>query len=114
MSSQGGLLSVHSKNFVKFCVVLSNTYVWAWFFISLGNCKDGVHMCVLCVYVALMNDFYLRKNPKTSGVIVVCSGLESIGNSLKIRNMWNIGKLKIFFALLLWCMTSETFLTNLF
>ena len=53
------------------------------------NCKDGVHMCVLCVYVALMEDFYLIKIQKTNGVIAVFSGLESIGNSSEIRkNGW--------------------------
>ena len=52
-------------------------------------CKDGLHMCILCIYVGLMGDFYLIKPQKTSGVIVVCSGLESIGDSLKIRkNDW--------------------------
>ena len=74
-----------------------------------------VFICVFCVFMLhLWGVFIWEKTPKTSGVIVVFSGIESIGNSLKIRNMWNIGKLKIFFALLLWCMTSETFLINLF
>ena len=41
---------------------------------------DGFHMRVLRVYVAL-------KTPKTSGVIVVSSGLGRIGNPLKIRKI---------------------------
>ena len=57
MSSQGGLLSVCSKNVVKFCVILSNTCI-------LVVCKDGVHMCLLCVYVVLTGEFYLIKSPK--------------------------------------------------
>ena len=75
-------------------------------------------ICVFCVFMLhLWGIFILEKKPKISGVIVVCSGLKRIGNSLKNAKwlaMWNIEKLKIFFALLLWCMASKTFLTNLF
>ena len=50
MSSQGGLLSVHSKTFVKFCVVLSNNYVWAWFYISLGSLQRWCsYVCFVCL-----------------------------------------------------------------
>ena len=47
-----------------------------------------VFICVFCVFMLhLRGIFILEKTPKTSGVIVVCSGLERIGNSLKIRKM---------------------------
>ena len=42
---------------------------------------------ILCDYVTLMGDFYVRKTQETSRVIVVCSRLERIGNSLKICKM---------------------------
>ena len=69
-------------------IVLSNTWIWAWFLIS------SVH---LCVCVAFMGDFFLKNLKKTSGVIFVCSGLERIRNSLTIRKMadyekhWKVG-----------------------
>ena len=41
-------------------------------------------MCLCCTY----GGFFSEQNPKkTSGVIAVCSGLEKIGNSSKIRKM---------------------------
>ena len=71
---------------------------------------------ILCDYVTLMGDFYVRKTQETSRVIVVCSRLERIGNSLKICKMadyGNIGKLKILFARnLLSRMKRETFFSK--
>ena len=51
------------------------------------NCLDKslmVFMFLLCVYVTLLRIFTHDKPKKISGVIVVCSGLELTGNSLKI------------------------------
>ena len=63
MSSQGGLLSIRSKKFVKFGLVLSNTRIWAWILYVHEVSKDGVHVhfvCLCCTH----GDFYLRKTPK--------------------------------------------------
>ena len=82
MSSHGGLLSVRSKHFVKFGVVLSYTCIWAWLYISSGNLQRwSSYACFVATVVA--------KPPQKSGVIAVCSGLERIGNSLEMRkNGW--------------------------
>ena len=118
MSSHGGLLSVCSKNFVKFCVVLSNICIWAWLYIRSGSLQRWSSY-VFSVSMLHLWGFLSKKIPSKSGVIIVCSGSERIGKSLKINKkwlaMWSIGKLKIsspptfFDAWQMW-----HFLTNLF
>ena len=88
MSSHGGLLSVCSKNFVKFCVVLSNICIWAWLYVSSGSLQRWSSY-VFRVFMLHLWGFLSKKSPPKSRVIVVCSGLERIGKSLKIRkNGW--------------------------
>ena len=88
MSSHGGLLSVCSKNFVKFCVVLSNTCIWGWLYVSSGSFQRWSSY-VFRVFMLHLWGFLSKKTLQRSGVIVVCSGLERIGKSLKIRkNGW--------------------------
>ena len=90
MSSHGDLLSVCSKNFVKFCVVLSNICIWAWLYVSSGSLQRWSSN-VFRVFMLHLWEFLSRKptpptkKKKKSGVIVVCSGLERIGKPLKIR-----------------------------
>ena len=110
MSSHGGLLSVRSKNLVKFCVVLSNICIWAWLYISSGSLQRWSSY----VFRVLMLHFWWflsKKTAQKSGVSVVSSGLEKIGKSLKIRkNGWLCEALPTFFGT--WQM--RHFLTNLF
>ena len=88
MSSHGGLLSVCSKKFVKFCVVLSNICIWAWLYVSSGSLQRW-SAYVFRVFMLHLCGFLSKKSPPKSRVIVVCSGLERIGKSLKIRkNGW--------------------------
>ena len=88
MSSHGDLLSVCSKNFVKFCVVLSNICIWAWLYVSSGSLQRWSSY-VFRVFMLHLWGFLSKKSPPKSRVIVVCSGLERIGKSLKIRkNGW--------------------------
>ena len=88
MSSHGGLLSVCSKNFVKFCVVLSNTFISGWLYVSSGSFQRWSSY-VFRVFMLHLWGFLSKKSPPKSRVIVVCSGLERIGKSLKIRkNGW--------------------------
>ena len=88
MSSHGGLLSVCSKNFVKFCVVLSNICIWAWLYIRSGSLQRWSSY-VFSVSMLHLWGFLSKKIPSKSGVIIVCSGSERIGKSLKIRkNGW--------------------------
>ena len=88
MSSHGGLLSVRSKHFVKFCVALSNICVWAWLYISSGSLQIWSSY-VFRVFMLHLLGLLSKKTLQKSGVIVVCSELERIGKSLKIRkNGW--------------------------
>ena len=88
MSSHGGLLSVCSKNFVKFCVVLSNTCISGWLYVSSGSFQRWSSY-VFRVFMLHLWGFLSKKTLQKSGVIVVCSGLERIGKSLKIcKNDW--------------------------
>ena len=57
---------------------------------------------ILFVYFAFMGVLSKKKPQKASGVIVVCSALERITNSLKIRKMagymkhWKVKKFLLF------------------
>ena len=122
MSSQGGLMSIPSKNFVKFCLVLSNTFTWALF--QVGRCYvdvqvDGFHMRVLRVYVALMADFYLRKNPKSKWsnccFLRVRENWKSLENTqnhwlCETLESWKFSELPTIFGAWQW----DIFLINLF
>ena len=100
MSSHGGLLSVYSKNFVKFCVVLSIICIWGWLYVSSGSLQ------ILSSYVfrvfMLHEVFYLR-NPlqKKQKTVEYCCLLrvrkdwKILENAQKWLAMWSIGKLKI-------------------
>ena len=80
--------SVRSKNFEKFCVVLSNTCIWTWLYTSSGSLQRWSSH-VFRVFMLHLWGFLSKKTIQKSGVIVVCSELERIGNSLKIRkNDW--------------------------
>ena len=68
-----------------------NSIILYYLYLSLIICKFAkmVFICVSCVYVALTGLFLSKKSPQKSIVIVVCSGLERIGKSLKIpKNGW--------------------------
>ena len=95
MSSHGGILSVRSKHFVKLCVVLSNTCIWAGLYISSGNLQRwSSYVC----FVALMGVF-LKENPpkKWSNccLLRVRKDWKFLENTQKWLAIWSIGKLKI-------------------
>ena len=109
-----------SKKFVKFSVVLSNTCISAWLYVSSGSFQRWslyeCFVCLCCTYVGFLSK---KKPQSTSGVTVVCSGLERIGNSMKIRKNTRlcegiesskVSLLSTFFGV--WQM--RHFLTNLF
>ena len=123
MSSHGDLLSVCSKNFVKFCVVLSNICIWAWLYVSSGSLQRWSSN-VFRVFMLHLWEFLSRKPPppkkkkkKWSNccLLRIRKDWKTLENKQKWRAMWSIGKLKIsslptFFGA--WQM--RHFLTNLF
>ena len=77
-------MSIRSKNFVTFCAVLVFESDFLWIQIV---CKDGVHFHFVCLCYNYGGYLSKKKPQETTGVIAVCSGLERIWNSLKIRKM---------------------------
>ena len=95
MSSHGGILSVRSKHFVKLCVVLSNTCIWAGLYISSGNLQRwSSYVC----FVALMGVFIKENPPKKWSnccLLRVRKDWKFLENAQKWLAMWSIGKLRI-------------------
>ena len=109
MSSHGGLLSVRSKHFVKFCVALSNICVWAWLYISSGSLQIWSSY-VFRVFMLHLLGFLSKKPPTTPlppppsppqkkwsncCLLRVRKDWKILKNTQKWLAMWNIGKLKI-------------------
>ena len=97
MSSHGDLLSVCSKNFVKFCVVLSNICIWAWLYVSSGSLQR-LSSYVFRVFMLHLWEFLSRKPPpkKWSNccLLRIRKDWKTLENTQKWRAIWSIGKLK--------------------